>query len=1446
MSLLRPFALWGLLIVPLILILYFFKNGQRKYTVSSTLLWLNVQEELQPEKAFRKLKKSLLILLQVLAAIACVLAVCNPYISAKKNINKYCIVIDNSLSMAAEDEGVTRLSEAKRDAASLVKNSTEGSEFSVYELSDKLVPLANNSDNRAEVVKLIEAVGQSYAAVDYSKLPSSSPSTEEKESVVLFTDGYEGNDAISVYNYGSSFDNCGIITLSLDDEARVLCRVKNYSSNALQKTVGIYADNELCKNETVSIPANSCKDIVFTGISAKATGIKAVVEPHDSFSVDDTRYTVVAEQTAKKVLLYGENSMFTEKVFKAMPNVELYKENTADNETPSGYDLYVMNGKLPTSLPTDGQLLLINPPENELFTYGDETEISHITSHSTDNFKLTDSLDFAVNKVKKINLPTWSDAIVESTETPLIFAGSYGKQKITVIGFSLNSSDLPLKKDFPILVYDMLNYFFPDSYGTGVNIGVGDKAEFNISPLAESVNVIDPSGDTVSLAPPFPALEYDTDTAPGIYYLEQKINSSSVYKAFSINIADSEDLYFNNSVQNNVANSQAFKSVFNYDLSNIFIVLALMLLIAELVLFLHKRNKSASLKNIVLRAMTLIILLMSVLDIRLGMPSKGVTTVFVLDTSDSMSAYVDDELSFVNQAVKNKKSDDYVAAVVVGNTAEILSATNKETEEYNINQIPMGYGSNLQSGIETAYSLFKKGTGKRIVLLTDGCENIGSVMSVLADDEVELKVKSFGEDELAEVQLSDIKVPEYITKGGADNKVNAEVMLTSTIAETVTLKLYVNDVCAYEDKVEVGVGDNRFVIPCQINAEGNIKFKALIQPATDTYYQNNSIYAHSYTDSEPKVLLLEYNDSGKQLEALLNSGGISVSKLDISAAPKSIDKLNEYDAVVMADCAYYDMSSDFIKALESYVKSSAGGLVVTGGENSFAPGGYNDTELENILPVNMEMSDTDKNKSTAMVMVVDRSGSMGSGSYGVSKLELVKEAMVRSVESLEDDDSVGILSFDDDMKWVISPEKIGSDTTDIENKIYSINEGGGTSILPALEEAVNKLADYSADSKHIVLMTDGQGETSGYDSVIQKAIKNNITISTIAVGNDSATELLENIADSADGRYYYTDEFTDLPRIFERETKLSDKTYINNESFYPIADETDDILAGIDAIPQLDGYICTDKKTAATSVLSHENGDPVVAVWQYGLGHTAVFTADIQNQCGNWLSTDEGCAIIKNLVSSVLRSRSSGSFDTELREENGNRILSVTAKSDKVNEVQGTVEGNEFEQNLNFTQVSAGCFEAELNTYEAGNYVVNIQGSSEDGEEIYSRVLSIPYRAEYDIYNLTGGEALLTRLEAVGEGINTGDEVFTDYTKPVYDKLSIKPYLVTLAGVLLYLDLLLRRFKGKHKKQYDKAENEASSTDNKPANAGSEVKPEEEAVTNTTELLLKNKRNRQK
>ena len=210
MSFLRPMAFIGLVIIPMILALYFFKRKSTEVKVSSVFLWNIAQSDLKASKSMQKLRKNLLMLLQLLGAFFCVLAMTSPYITAENDINKYNIVIDNSISMSAQTEDTTRLDMAKADAVNLVRSSATGSIFTVTQLNSTSAVLVSNSEDKDQVIEAIEGIEQSYVPVDYDIIQWQ----DEDSNTVFFSD--RSLEGTSTYVYGEAFDNCGIVSLTTD------------------------------------------------------------------------------------------------------------------------------------------------------------------------------------------------------------------------------------------------------------------------------------------------------------------------------------------------------------------------------------------------------------------------------------------------------------------------------------------------------------------------------------------------------------------------------------------------------------------------------------------------------------------------------------------------------------------------------------------------------------------------------------------------------------------------------------------------------------------------------------------------------------------------------------------------------------------------------------------------------------------------------------------------------------------------------------------------------------------------------------------------------------------------------------------------------------------------------------------------------------------------------
>ena len=270
--------------------------------------------------------------------------------------------------------------------------------------------------------------------------------------------------------------------------------------------------------------------------------------------------------------------------------------------------------------------------------------------------------------------------------------------------------------------------------------------------------------------------------------------------------------------------------------------------------------------------------------------------------------------------------------------------------------------------------------------------------------------------------------------------------------------------------------------------------------------ENNKAFSYTYVEDIPSVLIIENSEeSGRELGKILEKSNVMVKRILAEEAPLNIEQLNLWDSVILADISAESLPEEFLTDLEAFVKTAGGGLIAIGGENSFALGGYRSTILEEILPVSMELETEGEKPDLGMVMVIDRSGSMTDSQYGLSRMEMAKEAAMRATEVMGGEDTIGVIAFDDRPLWAVPIQKIGSNSKSISEQIGKIQPGGGTSILPALKEGFNSLKTVDTKTKHIILLTDGQAEQTGYDSLIENMKENGITLSTVAVGGGADT-----------------------------------------------------------------------------------------------------------------------------------------------------------------------------------------------------------------------------------------------------------------------------------------------------------------------------------------------------
>ncbi|WP_097033862.1 VWA domain-containing protein [Clostridium tertium] len=800
------------------------------------------------------------------------------------------------------------------------------------------------------------------------------------------------------------------------------------------------------------------------------------------------------------------------------------------------------------------------------------------------------------------------------------------------------------------------------------------------------------------------------------------------------------------------------------------------------------------------RIVVFTLLILAFGNITINLKGRNISTVFLLDVSESASDFEESGKDFISTAIESMPRGNKAGVVLFGDNSKIDKVLNKKKEYKSIDEKPVVTATNIQESVESALGLFERGGSKRIVLITDGEENQGDILKstpLINEQKIDFKVYKITGEKGEEIYVDNVKVPDNISVG---EEFSVSIDIKSNYATKAKLTLFSGRNKVGEQQVQIQKGKNSFVFKDKQSSGGFKGYRVLVEAEGDTNKVNNEFSTFTNVMDKPNILLINgVKGDSEALEGILSNSGANIKKIAPSASPSTLNELLEYKSIVLNDVHREDLSNGFMDNIEAYVKDYGGGLITFGGEDSYALGGYKDTSLEKVLPVYMDKRGKNEVPAISINLIIDKSGSMSAEGGGVSKLTLAKEAAMKALENLREVDEISVIAFDDTYDEVVPLQKVG-DKEAIKELISGIQIRGGTSIYPALEQGYNMQMQSSAKIKHTILLTDGQDGygLDNYATLLQNFIDNNITLSTVAVGEGANAGLLNQLASIGKGRSYYTDIYTDIPRIFAKEVLLSAGTYIINEEFTPKILSNHEILAGVrtsDGIPSLLGYIGTSIKENAVEILSSNHDEPILAAMQYGIGRTVSFTSDVSGQWSkNYLAWEYGPQLIKNMVYFTIPKYGEEGKLNISQEGNEAKVEFYNDKISKDAKVKGIYNGENGEEGeFELSQVEPGKFEASIPLDSLGFYNFSIR-EEESGEvkNNYKGAFALQYSDEYK-FNTNGEKLDVVVKETKGSFINKPEEVFEGKLQREYKKINLTTPLIVISILLFMLDIAYRR-----------------------------------------------------
>ena len=801
--------------------------------------------------------------------------------------------------------------------------------------------------------------------------------------------------------------------------------------------------------------------------------------------------------------------------------------------------------------------------------------------------------------------------------------------------------------------------------------------------------------------------------------------------------------------------------------------------------------------SLIVRGLIVVLLAFALAGLALRSPTKERTLLVAIDQSESLGEEAKERTEGVLKQLAETAGDVQLRYVrFAGAPSAPVENTAEWTEEIDKDE---RMSSDLSAAIRLAAASIPPDRVPDILLLSDGNQTQGDTLAAAARIGCPVHVIPLSTRDDPEVQLSDVVVPAQVRQG---EPFYVEVVVQSNRDSEARIDVFRDDVrieSSDQDAYQLKKGENRFRIRQTIEDQRQVDFAVLIRSETDTLLDNNAARGLVFASGKPSVLVIDQQpEQADSFRWALKEQDLQVEVRPPQGLPKDLAELQKYDCLILSNIPATDMTLSQMDIIRTYVEDLGGGLIMTGGDQSFGLGGYYKTTLETILPVRSNFEKEREKPSLAMVLVVDKSGSMGG-----QKIELAKDAAKGAVELLGPRDQIGVIAFDGSSNWV-SELHAASDKAYVIDRIAMIEASGGTSIYPALSDAYEALLSASAKLKHVILLTDGHSSPGDFEGLAGDMAAARMTVSTVAVGDGADQDLLEQIAEIGGGRYYFCQEATAVPQIFAKETVEASKSAINELPFTPQLVRPTAVLAGLDVenAPFLLGYVVTRPKPTSEFILASEAGEPLLSWWRYGLGMSVAFTSDISPRWSSeWLAWPGFGPFWAQVIRHAMRKSSAGGAFVAV-ERTGNRARVTMDAVDPLGNFINSADtglnliGPDLEtKKIGLRQTAPGRYEAEFDVGERGAYLMELQQKSKTGEirMRQNRALVVGYPDELRLRPTN--ETLLREIaSASGGSYNPSiQELFAPSERTVERRLDLWPYLLTAALCLFVLDVLLRR-----------------------------------------------------
>jgi Ca-activated chloride channel homolog len=554
MGLSAPWAALFGIAVPLIILLWLLKRKRLDRVVSSTYLWEQVLKDPRANAPWQRLRRNLLMILQVLAAALLTLALLRPYLTGDLGARaQVVLIVDISGSMQARSAAGTRLEEAVAKALDLVEGAGRQDRFTVIAAGPLPKVLVAGTAEKHEVRAALRSLRPSNGSANLPQALSLAGSFSGAEgfAAVLFTDGAEvpaTDFPLEVVRLGRPANNLAVERLTMQGSL-ALARVVNHGPSSMPFVLELYglegSDAVLLDVRSGTLEPGRSHEVIFKNVPARFRGFQArLAGQMDELPADDVAYAAASGDHRTRVLLVSRGNTFLEKALSLRDGLQLVRATPAQYG-PGDFSLYIFDGWLPETLPA-GAVWSINPPAGSLvagwLVSGEIVESVGAIRAGERLGNLLDHLtleEIRVARVRSVTAPAWADTVIEATAGPLLLTGRPGNRPTAVLLFDLHDSNLPLRVAFPVLVNNLVNWLSPQQPVAPETLA-GEAMPLMLDPVASEVFVVTPGGRKVPVAPPIPAPPWTETEELGLYRLVQVKAGKEEETVFAVNFPREE------------------------------------------------------------------------------------------------------------------------------------------------------------------------------------------------------------------------------------------------------------------------------------------------------------------------------------------------------------------------------------------------------------------------------------------------------------------------------------------------------------------------------------------------------------------------------------------------------------------------------------------------------------------------------------------------------------------------------------------------------------------------------------------------------------------------------------------------------------------------------------------------------------------------------------------